>query len=69
MKIPYNKDTVNDEAPSADRGTGPFDNPGIQPYESAVPETAGEKLLNPTTPDEYTKNPPYKPEKYSGYSK
>lgn len=60
MKIKTNFDVVNSEPPSADKGTLPWDNPGIDPYEKAIPETPGEKAVNSTEPDMINKGPTIK---------
>ncbi len=69
MKIPYSKDVVNDACPSANKGTNPWDNPGIQPHESAVPDVPGDKAMNPVAPELFSKSAAYKPAKSgSGYT-
>ena len=59
-KIPQNIDVVHGKAPSCESGTLPWDNPGIKPYETVVPETAGEKAMNDTAQHEINKPQPFK---------
>jgi hypothetical protein len=66
MKIATDFDVVNKAAPSASSGTGFQENPGIQPFEKAIPETPGEKAVNSTEPDMISKGQPFKT-KGSGY--
>lgn len=49
MKISKSMDVVNDAAPSCEKGTGPFENPGIKPSESAIADTPGENATNDTS--------------------
>lgn len=67
MKIPLDYDIVGKEAPSFEKGTSPFDNPQIQPYEKAVPQTPGEKAVNSTEPESFSKAPPMMKDAGGGY--
>ncbi len=67
--IPYSKDVVNSGPPSFQSGANPFENEGIQPHESAIPEDPGMKASNPCTPEEMSKATPYRaPKAGSGYT-
>ena len=67
MKIPKNIDVVGKEAPACSKGTNPFDNPQIKPYESPIPDTPGEKAVNSTEPEAPSKGFPSGLTKGSGY--
>lgn len=67
MKIPLDFDVVGKAAPDYNKGTSPFENPQIAPYEKAIPETPGEKAVNSTEPDMIDKAPPLKPKSGQGY--
>lgn len=61
-------DPVSEQAPSYKSGTNYQDNPGVQPYESAIPETPGEKASNDTSALAYDKKQPFG-KGGSGYTK
>lgn len=66
MKIPKNFDVVGKDAPSFEKGDAYDKNPGIDPYEKAIPETAGEGASNDVNAFSFNKAQPFK-EKGSGY--
>ena len=47
-KIPKDFDLIGKEAPKAESGDLPWDNPGIAASESPIPLTPGEKASNDT---------------------
>lgn len=66
MKIPFNFDVVGKDAPSFEKGDAYDKNPGIEPYEKAIPETAGEGASNDVNQFSMNKGQPFKT-KGSGY--
>lgn len=66
MKIPISYDVVGKEPPSYNKGTDSANNPQIEPYEKAIPQTPGEKAVNSTEPDTMSKGQPFK-NKGGGY--
>ncbi len=67
MKIPKNYDVVSN-CPDGNKGTLPWDNPGIAPRTTPVPETPGEKVSNDPTQFEMNKGQPFG-KGGSGYTK
>lgn len=55
MKISKSIDVVSGAAPSSEKGTGPFENPGIKPSETAIADTPGENATNNTAAEESSK--------------
>lgn len=53
-------DCANDEAPKMSSGSNPTDNPGIEPFETAIPDTPGEKAVNDVAAESMSKAQPYK---------
>jgi len=67
MKISKSMDVVNGPAPSCEKGTGPFENPGIKPSESAIADTPGENASNDTSAESMSKAQPFKRKGSSAY--
>lgn len=59
MKIPKNHNCVTGSAPSFDKGTGPFDNPGIQPVKGEIKDSPGEKQRNSPGVENFKKGQPF----------
>lgn len=65
MKINKNYD-VESSYPKPSAGTNPFDNPQIQPNDSEVPDSPGERAVNDPAPERLN-NPIPGGKKGSGY--
>ena len=60
MKISKHIDVCGGTPPSFEKGTGPFENPGIKPSESAIADTPGENASNNTAEESTNKAQPFK---------
>lgn len=58
MKIPKNYDAVARGPVDFEKGTGPFDNPGIKPVKN-VADTPGEKAMNEPGANTISKKQPF----------
>lgn len=59
MKISKDFDPVSKEAPSFSKGATINDYSGIQPHESAIKETPGEREMNETAAHSSSKKQPF----------
>lgn len=58
MKIPKDYDVVSN-TPDGNKGTNPFDNPGIQSSGKAIADTPGERATNDPAALETSKSQPF----------
>ena len=63
-----NYNPADGDAPKMSSGSNPFDNPGIQPSETAIKDTPGENATNDVAAESMSKGQPFKC-KGSGYTK
>jgi len=59
MNVPKNYDPLSRGPIAAEKGTNPFDNAGIKPSESAIPETPGMKASNEPKHNTMSKGQPF----------
>jgi hypothetical protein len=59
MKVPKSYDVQSKGAIPCEKGTNPFDNPGIKPHESAIKDTPGESATNPAKAFSQNKGQPF----------